>query len=75
MKRKQPFQPRLIRLRTVFTNLEPLRILDLLRLLRADHVAFRAGEKLEWDAENLKAKNSTKAEEFLRREYRKGWSL
>jgi predicted dehydrogenase len=38
-------------------------------------VAFRAGERLEWDAANLKIKNSAKAQALVRREYRKGWSL
>ena len=33
------------------------------------------GERLEWDAENLKVKNTTKADAFLQREYRKGWTL
>ncbi len=34
--------------------------------------AFRAGQRIEWDAANLKA---PEAESFIRREYRKGWSL
>jgi hypothetical protein len=38
-------------------------------------VAYRTGEKLEWDAVNLKAKNSTKADNFLTKEYRKGWEV
>lgn len=38
-------------------------------------VAFRAGEKLTWDAKHLKATNTTKAEEFIRKEYRKGFEL
>ncbi len=39
------------------------------------NVAFRVGQKLQWDAENLKATNCTAAEEYLRRDYRKGWTL
>jgi predicted dehydrogenase len=39
------------------------------------NVALRAGEKLNWDAKNLKAVGSAKAEGFLRREYRRGWTL
>jgi len=39
------------------------------------NVAFRAGQKLEWDAPSLKVKNSRRAEGFIRREYRKGWEL
>ena len=38
-------------------------------------VAFRAGKKLQWDAENLKAPNCPEADQFIRREYREGWTL
>ena len=38
-------------------------------------VAFRAGEKLTWDAQNLKATNSAKADEFLHKTYRKGFEV
>jgi predicted dehydrogenase len=38
-------------------------------------VAYRTGEKLQWDAANLKAINCAKAEPLIRREYRKGWTL
>ncbi|MBE3133226.1 MAG: gfo/Idh/MocA family oxidoreductase, partial [Acidobacteria bacterium] len=38
-------------------------------------VAFRAGEKFGWDAEGLKPVNCPKAERYLRREYRQGWTL
>jgi hypothetical protein len=39
------------------------------------NVAYRAGEKLQWDGKALKARNSRKAEEYVRLHYRKGWSL
>lgn len=39
------------------------------------NVAFRAGKRLEWDAEKMKATNCPEADQFVRREYRKGWSL
>jgi len=39
------------------------------------NVAIRTQKKLEWDAENLKAKNCPEADQYLKREYRKGWSL
>lgn len=40
------------------------------------NVSYRAGgAELEWDAEKLSAPNCPAAEEFIRREYRKGWSL
>lgn len=38
-------------------------------------VAYRTGERLAWDAPNLKATNCPAAEEYLRRPYRKGWEL
>ena len=41
------------------------------------NVAFRgaAGEKIMWDAANLKVTNSDVAQRFIQREYRKGWEL
>ena len=47
-------------------------------LTEANHlgnVAYRAGKKLEWDAAKLYAPNAPEAEPFIRRDYRKGWSL
>jgi len=38
-------------------------------------VAYRVGQKLHWDAKNLKATNCAEADRFIRREYRKGWTL
>jgi predicted dehydrogenase len=38
-------------------------------------VAYRSGEKLQWDAKKLRVTNTTKAEEFLKQEYRKGWEV
>jgi predicted dehydrogenase len=38
-------------------------------------VAYRVGKPIEWDSANLKAVNCPEADEFIRREYRKGWSL
>jgi len=39
------------------------------------NVAYRTGKKLDWNGEQLKAGNCPKAEQFLRREYRPGWTL
>ncbi len=39
------------------------------------NVAFRVGRKLEWDAAKLQAVGCPEAENFLHREYRKGWTL
>ena len=38
-------------------------------------VAFRAGKKLEWDPENLKAGNCPEAHRFIQPPYREGWTL
>jgi hypothetical protein len=37
-------------------------------------VSYRLGKPIGWDAKNLKA-DDPGAERFLRKEYRKGWSL
>jgi predicted dehydrogenase len=39
------------------------------------NVALRTGKKLTWDAKNLKAVGCPEADAFIRREYRKGWTL
>lgn len=47
-------------------------------LTEANHlgnVAYRAGQKLQWDAEKMKVTNTSAADHFIRRDYRKGWSL
>jgi len=47
-------------------------------LTEANHlgnVAYRTGTRLEWDAETMQVKNTEKANQFLQREYREGWSL
>jgi hypothetical protein len=47
-------------------------------LTEANHlgnVAYRSGKKIEWDAAKLYAPNCPESSSFIRREYRKGWSL
>ncbi len=39
------------------------------------NVAFRTGKKLEWNGQKLEATNCPEASRYLKREYRKGWSL
>lgn len=39
------------------------------------NVAFRTGQKLQWDAKSMKATNCPAADEFLQREYRPGWTV
>jgi predicted dehydrogenase len=38
-------------------------------------VAYRVGKKIEWDAENLKAKNCPEADRYIHKKYRDGWVL
>jgi len=39
------------------------------------NVAYRAGSKIEWDSEQLRAKNCPAATEFIEHHYRAGWQL
>ena len=39
------------------------------------NVALRVGKKIEWDARKLRATNCPEADQYIRREYRKGWEL
>jgi hypothetical protein len=39
------------------------------------NVPLRAGKKIEWNGEELKATNAPEAAQFVKREYRKGWEL
>jgi predicted dehydrogenase len=38
-------------------------------------VALKAGGQLDWDAEAMRIKNNSDAEQYLRRDYRKGFSI
>lgn len=38
-------------------------------------VAYRTGKALEWDAANLKVTNAPDADQYIKREYRKGWEI
>lgn len=39
------------------------------------NVAVRTGRRIEWDATNLRARNTPEADRYVRREYRQGWNL
>lgn len=39
------------------------------------NVAYRVGQKLDWDPLKLVARNCPEADKYLRKEYRKGWQL
>jgi predicted dehydrogenase len=38
-------------------------------------VAYRAGKAIEWDGAHLRVTNAPEAQQFIRREYRKGWEI
>jgi predicted dehydrogenase len=47
-------------------------------LTEANHlgnVAYRVGKKIEWNSKNLRVTNTAEAEQYLGRDYRKGWKL
>ena len=39
------------------------------------NVAYRTGQTIHWDSQNLKATGVPEADQFLRREYRDGWEV
>jgi len=39
------------------------------------NVAYRTGQRLEWNADKLAADNHPDAERFIKKEYRKGWEI
>ncbi len=39
------------------------------------NVAYRGGERIEWDRARMRIPNAPEAERFLRQPYRKGWRL
>ena len=39
------------------------------------NLAIRSGQRLEWDENNLQVTNVPEANQFITREYRKGWEL
>jgi predicted dehydrogenase len=44
-------------------------------LILLGNVAIRTKARLEWDAKNMKVTNYPQANDYLHREYRKGWTL
>jgi hypothetical protein len=38
-------------------------------------VALRVGKRLEWDGPRMQARNAPEAQQYVRRQYRKGWTL
>ncbi|MDE0865067.1 MAG: Gfo/Idh/MocA family oxidoreductase [Rubripirellula sp.] len=47
-------------------------------LTEANHlgnVAYRSGKKIQWDTKQMRATNAPDAEQYIKRDYRKGWKL
>ena len=47
----------------------------LTEIVLAGNLAVRTGKRIEWDGERLKCTNHPEADQFIHREYRKGWTL
>jgi hypothetical protein len=39
------------------------------------NLSLRTGKKIEWDAKQMRATNSSEADELINPPYRKGWEL
>ena len=39
------------------------------------NVALRTGKQLRWDGEKMRATNAPEADEYIRPDYREGWTL
>jgi hypothetical protein len=39
------------------------------------NLALRVGKKIEWDAANMKAKNCPEADQYIRPQFRPGWTI
>jgi hypothetical protein len=39
------------------------------------NVAMRVGKRIDWDGPSMKSSNCPEAEKFVKREYRKGWTI
>ncbi len=39
------------------------------------NVALKTGKKLDWDAKAGRARNAPEADQWIKREYRKGWEV
>ena len=46
---------------------------QLTEVMLLGNLAIRSGQKIEWDAQAMRAIGCPEADEFIRREYRKGW--
>ncbi len=39
------------------------------------NVAYRAGQRLDWDAKSMKATNCPEADKYIQKQYRQGWEV
>jgi len=48
---------------------------NLTEIVLLGNLALRTGQRLDWDGKNMKVTNLPEANQYVRREYRKGWQL
>ncbi len=48
---------------------------DMTESILLGNVAMLAGGRIEWDSENLRVKNNSDAQKWIKREYREGWNM
>lgn len=47
----------------------------LTEMILLGNVAYRLGEKLDWDPKNMRAPNCPEADKYIKEQYREGWRL
>ena len=57
------------------SDTKPPRLDALTETILLGNVAYRTGEKLEWDAKTLTATNTPNAAQYVSKEYREGWGV
>lgn len=63
----------------ILNNQQPMASFDysapLTEAILLGNVALRTGQRIEWDAANMRAKNCPAAEAFIKKTYRRGFEL
>jgi hypothetical protein len=47
----------------------------LTEMILLGNIAVRVGKRIEWDSKNMRATNAPEADQYIKPEFRKGWSL
>ena len=58
-----------------YSNFDIAAYLTEIILLGCIALRVGVGKKLDWDGPNMRATNAPEAEQFVKRNYRKGWKL